>query len=288
MRIKLKIEPLLNKMKVLQKLFFLGFLIITISSCRSHKMKKNSIVLGTTTSDSTVVLKKDSIRITETPVEEKVFFETKEIDFEKLKIKSKISIKTAKIDQTIPATIHVKKDSVIWISIALGLEAARVSINPDSIFLLDRLNRKYYKVSFKELSTNFDFDINFEMVQSLLIGNLPVKIDSLDTYQKKTEFNRIWQKRNDVDIENRFDLEKNKLFFIDATDKKTNTRLNIDYKSFISEDNKLVPTIISLLISGKNEAKIEFEHSKFDFLDRNIRFPFNIPKGYNLEKIPNF
>jgi Domain of unknown function (DUF4292) len=276
-------------MKILQKLFFVGFIVVVAASCRSQKMKKNSIVLGTTTSTTdSVIGKKDSAQLAEIPKKEKVFFETKDTDFEKLKIKSKISIKTAKIDQTIPATIHVKKDSVIWISIAMGLEAARVSINPDSLFLLDRLNRNYYKVSFKELSTNFDFNINFEMVQSLLIGNLPVKIDSLDTYQMKAEFNSIWQKRNDVDIENRFDLEKNKLFFIDATDKKTNTRLNIDYKSFISEDNKLVPTIISLLISGKNKAKIEFEHSKFDFLDRNIRFPFNIPKGYNLEKIPNF
>jgi hypothetical protein len=252
-------------------------------------MKKNSIVLGTNTSTAdSVIVKKDSVVITEVPKEEKVFFETQEIDFEKLKIKSKISIKTTKIDQNIPATIHVKKDSVIWISIALGLEAARVSINPDSIFLLDRLNRKYYKVSFKELSENFDFELNFNMVQSLLVGNLPIKIDSGDVYKKLGEFNSISQTRNEIEIENRFDLEKSKLFYINATDKKTNTKLNIDYKSFVNEDNKLVPTIISLLISGKNEAKIEFEHSKFDFLDRNIRFPFNIPKGYTLEKIPNF
>lgn len=276
-------------MSVLQKLFFVGFIIVIITSCRSHKMKKNSIVLGTNTSTAdSVIVKKDSVVITEVPKEEKVFFETQEIDFEKLKIKSKISIKTAKIDQNIPATIHVKKDSVIWISIALGLEAARVSINPDSIFLLDRLNRKYYKVSFKELSENFDFELNFNMVQSLLVGNLPIKIDSGDVYKKLGEFNSISQTRNEIEIENRFDLEKSKLFYINATDKKTNTKLNIDYKSFVNEDNKLVPTIISLLISGKNEAKIEFEHSKFDFLDRNIRFPFNIPKGYTLEKIPNF
>lgn len=276
-------------MSVLQKLFFLGFIVVIATSCRSHKMKKNSIVLGTNTSTAdSVIVKKDSVVITEVPKEEKVFFETQEIDFEKLKIKSKISIKTAKIDQNIPATIHVKKDSVIWISIALGLEAARVSINPDSIFLLDRLNRKYYKVSFKELSENFDFELNFNMVQSLLIGNLPIKIDSGDVYKKLSEFNSISQTRNEIEIENRFDLEKSKLFYINATDKKTNTKLNIDYKSFVNEDNKLVPTIISLLISGKNEAKIEFEHSKFDFLDRNIRFPFNIPKGYTLEKIPNF
>jgi len=244
--------------------------------------------LGAVVSDTTASAPRDTMVKVNEPTAEKVFFNTQEIDFEKLKIKSKISIKTAKIDQTIPATIHVKKDSVIWISIAVGLEAARVSINPDSIFLLDRLHRNYYKVSFDELSKAFDFDINFSMIQSLLVGNLPIKTDSADIYQKGDEYNSIAQTRNNVVIDNRFDLEKNKLFYINALDKKSNTQLNISYKSFISEDSKLVPTIISLLILGKNEGKIEFEHSKFDFLDRNIRFPFNIPKGYNLEKIPNF
>ncbi|WP_255069700.1 DUF4292 domain-containing protein [Lacihabitans sp. LS3-19] len=250
-------------------------------------MKKNTVILGSTVSDS-VVVKIDTVAITEPLKTEKVYFETEDVDFEKLKIKSKITLKTEKINQTIPATIHVKKDSVIWISIAMGLEAARVSINPDTLFLLDRLNRNYYKVSFVELSKQFDFEIDFKMIQSLLVGNLPVALDTNDVYFKKNEFNSIIQSRNDVSIENRFDLNKNKLYYIEAEDKKTETKLNIDYKSFIIEDNKLVPTIISLLILGKNEAKIEFEHTKFDFLDRNIRFPFNIPKGYKLEKIPNF
>ncbi|HLO45240.1 MAG TPA: DUF4292 domain-containing protein [Leadbetterella sp.] len=275
-------------MKILQKLLLMSFVIMAAASCRSHKMKKNSIVLGTVATDSTAAVPLDTVVKTDAPVIEKVFFNTQDIDFEKLKIKSKISIKTSKIDQTIPATIHVKKDSVIWISIAVGLEAARVSINPDSIFLLDRLHRNYYKVSFDELSKAFDFDINFNMVQSLLVGNLPIKSDSMDIYKKGNDFNSIAQVRKNVEIDNRFDLEKNKLFYINAKDNKSNTQLNINYKSFISEDSKLVPTIISLLILGKNEGKIEFEHSKFDFLDRNIRFPFNIPKGYNLEKIPNF
>lgn len=275
-------------MKVFQKILFLGFVIATVSSCSSHKIKKKSIILGSNTTDSTVVVVQDSIRLVENPITEKVFFDTQEIDFEKLKIKSKISIKTAKIDQTIPATIHVKKDSVIWISVSIGIEAARVSINPDTIFLLDRLHRNYYKVSFNELSKAFDFDINFNMIQSLLVGNLPINKDSLDRYQLRSDYNTISQKRNNIEIENRFDLEKNKLFFIDAKDTKSSTNINIDYKSFINQDNKLVPTIISLIILGKNEAHIEFEHSKFDFLDRNIRFPFNIPKGYSLEQIPNF
>ena len=271
-------------------LFFCGFVFI-VSACKTHKLKKNTVVLGNQNSE-VLVEKKDSSVIETKPVEilPKVVFETQQTDFEKIKIRSKISLKTAKIDQNIPATIHMKKDSVIWISVSLGLEAARASINPDSIFLLDRLNKKYYKISFNEISEKFDFDLNFKMLQSLLVGNLPVSVDSSDVFVKNTDYNSILQKRDGVDIVNKFDVLKNKLISILAKDSLSNTELNIDYKSFVSEDNKLVPTIILLLISGKDGQKssIEFEHSKFDFLDRNIRFPFNIPKGYDLEKIPNF
>ena len=271
-------------------LFFCGFVFI-VSACKTHKLKKNTVVLGNQNSE-VLVEKKDSSVIETKPVEilPKVVFETQQTDFEKIKIRSKISLKTAKIDQNIPATIHMKKDSVIWISVSLGLEAARASINPDSIFLLDRLNKKYYKISFNEISEKFDFDLNFKMLQSLLVGNLPVSVDSSDVFMKNTDYNSILQKRDGVDIVNKFDVLKNKLISILAKDSLSNTELNIDYKSFVSEDNKLVPTIILLLISGKDGQKssIEFEHSKFDFLDRNIRFPFNIPKGYDLEKIPNF
>jgi hypothetical protein len=274
-------------MNINLKLLILGIPVLFFASCRSHKIKKNTIVLGASVSDS-VIVKTDTLVHTEPTKTEKVFFETEDVDFEKLKIKSKITLKTAKISQTIPATILVKKDSVIWISIAIGLEAARVSINPDTIYLIDRLNKNYYKISFSELSNQFNFNINFKMVQSLLIGNLPVALDSNDLYFKKDEFNLITQTRNDIIIENRFDLNKNKLFYIVAEDLKTKTKLNIDYKSFVFQDNKLVPTIISLFILGKNEAKVEFEHTKFDFSDRNIRFPFNIPRGFSLEKIPSF
>ena len=271
-------------------LFFCGFVFI-VSACKTHKLKKNTVVLGNQNSE-VLVEKKDSSVIETKPVEilPKVVFETQQTDFEKIKIRSKISLKTAKIDQNIPATIHMKKDSVIWISVSLGLEAARASINPDSIFLLDRLNKKYYKISFNEISEKFDFDLNFKMLQSLLVGNLPVSVDSSDVFVKNTDYNSILQKRDGVDIVNKFDVLKNKLISILAKDSLSNTELNIDYKSFVSEGNKLVPTIILLLISGKDGQKssIEFEHSKFDFLDRNIRFPFNIPKGYDLEKIPNF
>ena len=274
----------------LKSIVFLA-LIAFLSSCRAHKMKKKAIDIVT---NEPKAVEKDSVKVDTmanfTKKEEKIYFEVPQIDFDKLKIKSKISLNTEKIKQSIPATIHVKKDSVIWISIAIGLEAARANIDKDTIALLDRLNRNYYKMSFSELSSKLGFDVNYQMLQSLLIGNLPIGKSEADNYQILDEFNSITQTRSGVIITNYFEKIKGKLYSILAKDENKNTQLRIDYKNFITENDQIVPSNISLTFSAENsiKANIDFEHSKLDFLDRNIRFPFNIPKGYTKSEIPNF
>ncbi len=278
-------------MRKLELLFFC-LLMIFMTSCKRHKLKKNEIeiTLPIEVLESVV----DSVLVIPEKTElVKYTFNTEQTDFEKIKIKTKISFKSEKLNQNFPANIHVAKDSTIWISINLGLEAARASINPDSIFFMDRLNRNHYKLSFEEINKQFNFKLTFAMLQSLLIGNLAIPVDSSDVFNSEKEYKSILQKRNDIEILNKFDLILEKLFSIKAKDEKSNTNLTIDYKNFTTADEKVVPRIVSVLISSLNplkpkEINIEIEHLKFDFLDRNIRFPYNVPKGYSLEKIPNF
>jgi hypothetical protein len=273
----------------------LNILVMTLSvglffSCRSHKMKKKAIDLPAVTQEVKTEIKDTLQNYTDSVKFEKVTFNMPQVDFDKLKIKSKISIKSSKIDQNIPVTIHVKKDSIIWISVALGLEAARATIDKDSIALLDRLNRNYYQLSFKELSEKLQFDVSYAMIQSLLIGNLPIGVDSSDQFVLAQDFNKIVQQRSFLNILNLFEPSKNQLIKINAEDTRNNSKMTIFYDAFITENNFIVPTLINLKVtnSANQEALINFEHNKFDFLDRNIRFPFNIPKGYKKAELPNF
>lgn len=274
----------------------LNLLMVTLlaagfTSCKSHKLKKNEVVITANPSvpEEIKTTKIDTIKAIE--VVPKVHFETLETNFESIKIKSRISIKSEKLNQSIPANIHIKKDSTIWISVAIGLEAARASITKDSIFLLDRLNRKAYKASFKELSKQFNFEITYQMLQSFLVGNLPISINSEDLFTKNPNFNQVFQKRNTVEVINKFDLELNRIFEIDASDTTSDVNLKIAYKSYTKVEEKLIPKLIYVFLNTDNNASstnvnIEIEHSKFDFLDRDVRFPFNIPKGYSIEPLP--
>jgi Domain of unknown function (DUF4292) len=256
-------------------------------SCRRQKLKKSIIEIRTNNetkpdleNNASVVLEK---------INEKFSFKIPTTDFETCKIKSKISINSSKLRQTIPANINIKKDSVIWISVSLMLEVARVNITPDTIQILDKLNRKYYGTSFKSLSKMFDFDIDFQILQSALLGNLPIKPNKEDIYSDENNFLKLSQKRKEVTFENKFEKENLKLYLIDAKDASSQAEMQLAFKNYIKESDRFIPTLIQILFTSTQKGEqtsIDFEHTKFDFLDRNLRFPFNVPKGYDVEEMP--
>jgi hypothetical protein len=278
------------KFKNTNILVYLGIISICFSgiSCKRHQVKKTIVEVQNKENklDST------SVVLVETPtiIPEKIHFLIKETPFEYLKLKTKVSFDSPGMKQSFPATIHIKKDSVIWVSIALGLEAARAVINQDSLFLLDRLNKKYYKVSFVDLSRKFNFEMNYHLLESLLIGNLPISLNANDLYSKKDSYLNLSQIRGSIKIENRLDSTSFKLTNILADDEKSEAKMSIIYQDFLTIEQAIVPQKINTRVVNLKDkipqiTELNFDHSRFDFLEKNIGFPFSIPKSYSLGKL---
>ena len=91
---------------------------------------------------------------------------------------------------TVSSSIKIRKDSAIWLNAkAFGLEAGRALIRPDSVFILDRINKQYYAKSFEWLRREYGVPVNYEGLQAMLLGNpvfltndLEVSSDSLNYY----------------------------------------------------------------------------------------------------------
>ena len=77
--------------------------------------------------------------------------------------------------QGFKATIRMKRDSIIWISItpALGIEMIRMVVTADSLRYLSKIpdNKFYYVGAFEEINDLIGIGVDFEMFQDLLIGN---------------------------------------------------------------------------------------------------------------------
>jgi hypothetical protein len=102
-------------------------------------------------------------------------YERNEFKYNWLGMKLDAELMTLGETQSFKANIRLKKDSVIWVSItpALGIEVFRVLITPDSVKYISKIpdNKYYYSGDFSAITELMKVDIDFAMLQDLLIGN---------------------------------------------------------------------------------------------------------------------
>lgn len=90
---------------------------------------------------------------------------------EPLSVVAKVSAEADLSDATkgVGGTLRMKRDAVIQLSLTkFGIEGARLVFTPDSITVLDRLNKRYLRTSYAELQQALQFDrpLTFATVQS--------------------------------------------------------------------------------------------------------------------------
>lgn len=221
----------------------------------------------------------------EAPVVAKIDVKPAEIDFKYLNIKSKVNFSAGGEEQSFPVNIHIKKDSIIWLSIVVGLEGGRGIITKDSVIFLDRLHRTYYKYDFASLSKQFNFNLNYDLVQSILIGNMPIKKRETDVVEKQEGNFVIKQKEGFVKIENSIAEANLKLQKVNASDETGDSKMEIDYSNFLTITDLIFPQDIRAKIDAKKDGKvlqtsINLQHNKIEALDQSPGFAFSIPKSY--------
>ena len=265
-------------------------MILSASSCKRHRIHKKEIVAVDTLDSQLMRTKKPILVVDEeskssTPSITKIDVKPAEIDFKYLNIKSKVDFSSGGELQSFPVNIHIKKDSIIWLSIVVGLEGARGIITKDSVIFLDRLHRTYYKYDFTSLSKQFNFNINYDLVQSILIGNMPIKKREIDEVSKQESVFVIKQKEGFVQIENVIGEANLKLQKVNASDETGDSKMGIDYANFLTLSEFIFPQEIRAKIDAKKDGKllqtsINLQHNKIEVLDQSPGFAFSIPKSY--------
>lgn len=83
---------------------------------------------------------------------------------------------TYTVDQkktNVSGNLRIAYDSIIWIAItpALGIEAVRFMLTPDSIKYLNRLNNTFLVQNFSYVNQLLNKTLDYDMAQSFLMGN---------------------------------------------------------------------------------------------------------------------
>lgn len=270
-------------------IFIIGF-----SSCKRQK-SKTKVVADTLTvieADTVKIAEKPIIGATENTVDSDVDnIKINEIDFAYFSSTSKLRYKTATENQNAQINFRIKKDSLIWFSISgFGIEAVRGVINQDSLFAIDKLHREYYKFDFATLSSNFNFDLNFNILQSLVLGNLPLKKKGKNKFVKReNDYYLLHQEDGKVMIDNYIGDENRKLKKLQLTkDEEAKNKLTMTFNDFQKINEHIFPyeSLITVDYQSKKdnlfyETLIELKHKKVEFSLMPLSFPFTIPANYS-------
>ena len=247
----------------------LGLLLLILASAGCSKK-----IIPPVTLKSSVIVPNDSLSI-------------EEIDFEYLHGKARMVLKDGNKELDVKANIRVRKDSVIWMNFTvIGVQGGRALINKDSITIVSNVSKEYFVFDYRELSRKFNFPIDYNVIQSAMLGNLLLPRTAQDTVERETASYLVKQQFGSVDVLNFIHAITLKIQKVELKENNTHNSLVINYANFQPLAPKLFPYdgTISLFYkapAGLLNTTIIFEYNKVEVGDKELRFPFNIPKKYD-------
>ncbi len=205
-------------------------------------------------------------------------------DFDYLSSKAKFKFDNEGKKVSATANFRIKKDSIIWISISgFGIEAARVFIDQENVKILDRLKKQYYEYTFDELSDQYDFDFNFKMVQSVLLGNL-IEPYKKQKYQKTEGYYEYDELKGDYIFQNFIGSRTMKLEKVNVIDETTKNTISVNYSNFIRVSNQIFPNEIIAVIdyetANKPNTEIYISYNKMEIESSPLKFPYSVSSKY--------
>ena len=185
--------------------------------------------------------------------------------------------------------IKIEKDKRLQISIQpmLGIEMFRIELTPDSIKLVDRMNKRYLVEDYKELKNNSEVDFNFHNLQALFTNQLFLPGE---TSMPKNAFKRFrWEQTpKGYVLQTKDNMGISYLFLADHEEKlnaakitdNTDYTLQWDYNDFRIVDQQYFPMKMNGVLSTKNaNNSIALNYSKVE-VNTPLNMQFTIPSGY--------
>ena len=208
-------------------------------------------------------------------------------DFEYFSSKTKIKFENSQDKFRFTANIRMKKDSLIWFSLSpgVGIEVARGLITKDSLIFIDRINKNVVRLNFETLSQQFGFKLDYPLLESMVIGNMPVERNGKDMVTRQNNFYAVDQSVGTLKINNIIGVKTRKLEQLTATETNSNNTLELQYGDFKHIDEYVLPHKALLVLNyikdnKNNQTNINMEHNRAQIEKKPLRFPFNIPQRY--------
>lgn len=222
-----------------------------------------------------------------------------ELAFNQFSAKFNVTYQVDRKKTSVSGNLRIDCDSIIWISItpALGIEAVRFMLTPDSIKYLNRLSNTYFQHDFAYINQLLNKTLDYDMAQAFLIGNDFSLYDSnsfrasienqqykLNTVNRRKLRRYVRRSEDDISIPIQsiwLDPENFKISKVLLKEAERDSRKFVaTYDEFSDVDGKLIPTKLDFQVeTDDKKIRIQITYSRIQ-LDQEQTYPFRIPESY--------
>lgn len=246
------------------KQFALVALVICISSCKGAKVVSDGTIDSRLSAKSVI----------------KSHYQNN-FDFKTLSGKVKMDYSDGTSSQSFSVSLRMEKDKAIWISAPLGI--VKAYITPTRVSFYNKLQNEYFDGDFSYLSTLLGTEIDFKMLQNLLLGQslLDLRSEKYDlsitdgTYQLKPRIG------NDL-YKILFRLKPNnyKMAMQQLAQPSQNRLLEISYENYQKVANEVLPNEVRIKAATQDsDNRVILEYRNME-LNKSLSFPYKIPRGF--------
>ncbi len=209
-----------------------------------------------------------------------------QINFSTFSGKAKMHYQAMGQKNEFTSNFRIKKDEVIWVAVqALGglVNVARVYVRPDSIFVVNYLQREVYKMPISDINKLLPVPVDFATMQNLIIGNV---IDKNGTPTDATDFGGTMSiQLQDKNLIQQITYNKadNTMRTMQMHTGDNGAQGMIQYGNYEEVSGRKFATSRVINLSNNGEPYyLDMNFSSVAF-DQQLDYPFSIPKGYTLK-----
>ena len=255
------------KENILNKLLIACSLLIMVS-CSAHKH------LTASTSPTAVAKVNEEAKLG--PIR------TQQLGFNTFSGKAKASLAINVNNNDCTLNLRINSGKKIWVSVTalLGIEIARAIITPDSIQVINRLQGVYFKKPFSFIYKYANRQIDFNMLQALLIGNAIPQALNDSTKIASDSTNNTTLSGNLQDLVYKLVLGSDmKVSQTNLTNQGAGQSLQTVNAFALSGTQKLPSQINIASVAGDKKIQVNLHYVKVD-INQPLEYPFNIPDSY--------
>ena len=206
-------------------------------------------------------------------------------NFDKKMLAAKVKVKfdNGKTKESVSVTMRIVKDEIIWLKVTKFITILKVKITPTSVQYYSPFFKNYYDGDFSSLVELLGFEINFEQLQNVLLGQ---SIQNVKKQKQQLEIKDnafVLSPKVQSDLfeifysvsPSHFKLEKQQI-----VNPIKQQQLDISYSNYKIIEAEIFPTNITI----KAQQKKKYTHVDATFksvkLNTKVNTSFRIPANY--------